>query len=127
MDDGDFELVEVDSLPICMGNPPIRKVEKGFPEKIHSLGVGRTTGDNASLRFSLPIRYAGEMDIDGNTYDLFRIPDEGVSGRDLFNADSPLYLMMAVCGSDESKWFLYRPKWHKTNTVKKVFNKEVTS
>lgn len=78
-----------------------------------------------STASALALRYAGETNMDGTTYDLFRIPDDGVTGRDLFNADAPLYLMMAVCDSDESIWFLYRPKWRKANTVKKVFNKEM--
>ena len=119
-----YELLNLSNLPICMGRPKIQAKEKGYPAEIWSFGESEQTGEHTSLEFSMPLSYAGETEIDGEIFDLFRIPDCGLEGKDLFNAEEPLYLMLGlmddVC---KDKWLCIRPNDNKVHTVKKIFNK----
>ncbi|MEL5718267.1 hypothetical protein [Treponema pedis] len=119
----DFKLAVISGLPCLLGNPFLKKKDKGYPEKIYSFGNGKSTGAYTTLRFSLPLSYAGESVIDGRTFDLFKIPENGITGRTLFNANSPVYLLLEEDnGNDNDEWFLCCPKDLKTQMVKKNFN-----
>lgn len=118
-----YELLNIMDLPILMGKPDITVKDKGYPDKIFSFGAGKSTGEQTKLTFTLPLKYSGEAMINDRLFDLFLFPDEAFSGKDLFNADLPFYLMLEVIGDiAPSKWFLYHPKSNKVRTVKKVFN-----
>ena len=121
-----YKLYNLANLPIVAGNPKIKKVDKGFPSEIYSLGSGKQTGEQTSLSFSMALTYAGEMIIDERIYDLFLFPEKGIEGKDLFCLDIRFYLMLEVIDDiDNTKWFLYRPKDNKIHTVKKIFNKYI--
>ncbi|MBR1403448.1 MAG: hypothetical protein IJ558_04670 [Treponema sp.] len=118
-----IELLSIQNLPILMGFPNLIAKEKDYPEEIYSFGIGKQTGEHTHLEFSQPLKYAGETLFEERSYDLFRIPESGIAGKDLFNADTPLYLMLELDDRFTDIWFLYRPKDRKCHTVKKVFNK----
>lgn len=118
-----YELLNIQNLPICMGNPNIQYKDKGYPAEIWSFGTGAMTGEHTSLKFTMPLSYAGESEIDGELFDLFKFPDKGVEGKDLFNAEEPLYLMLGLMDDIcKDKWLLIRPRDGKAHTVRKVFN-----
>ena len=124
----EIELLSIQNLPIAAGFPVLTAKQKGYPARIFSFGAGKQTGEHTRLEFSVPLTYAGEAVICGAPHDLFRIPEEGIGGRDLFNADKPLFLMLRLMDDiSPEKWLLYRPHDQKCHTVRKVFNKYMPS
>lgn len=55
-----YRLLNINDLPILQGTSPIKKVDKGYPDKIYSFGDGQCNGSYTTLRFSMPLTYAGE-------------------------------------------------------------------
>lgn len=118
----ELEFISLSNLPCVMGEPEVNFIDKGYPEEIYSFGVGKQTGGHTSLRFTMPLSYSGEMALDNAMFDLFKFPEKGIGGKDLFNMDKPIYLMLRVAECDNSIWFLDRPRDNKAHVVKKIFN-----
>ena len=117
-----YRLLNINNLPVLQGNPPIKKVDKGYPNTIYSFGDGRCNGSYTTLRFSMPLTYEGEIQIEESNFDLYKIPDEGISGKNLFTADVPLYLML-IPEVDDTIWYLICPNYNKNYVIKRIFNK----
>lgn len=120
-----YRLLNINDLPILQGTPPpIKKVWKDYPDKIYSFGNGQSNGSYTTLRFSMPLTYAGETQIEESNFELYKIPDKGISGRNLFNADFPLYLML-IPETEDAIWYLICPNYNKNYVIKRVFNKYI--
>lgn len=119
-----YRLLNINDLPILQGTPYIKKVWKDYPDKIYSFGNGQSNGSYTTLRFSMPLTYAGETQIEENNFELYKIPDKGISGRNLFNADLPLYLML-IPETEDVIWYLICPNYNKNYVIKRVFNKYI--
>ena len=64
-----YRLLNINDLPILQGTPYIKKVDKGYPDKIYSFGNGRSNGSYTTLQFSIPLTYAGET-IEESNFEL---------------------------------------------------------
>ena len=117
-----YRLLNINDLPILQGTPYIKKVWKDYPDKIYSFGNGQSNGSYTTLRFSMPLTYAGETQIEENNFELYKIPDKGISGKNLFTADLPLYLML-IPETEDAIWYLICPHYNKNYVIKRIFNK----
>lgn len=117
-----YRLLNINDLPILQGTPYIKKVWKDYPDKIYSFGNGQSNGSYTTLRFSMPLTYAGETQIEENNFELYKIPYKGISGKNLFTADLPLYLML-IPETEDAIWYLICPHYNKNYVIKRIFNK----